>query len=56
VSPLTLAALAAGADGVIIDVHPAPETALVDGPQAILPGELADLIERVRLVAAALGR
>lgn len=56
VSPLTLAALAAGAAGVIIDVHPAPETALVDGPQAILPGELAALIERVRLVATALGR
>jgi 3-deoxy-7-phosphoheptulonate synthase len=56
VSPLTLAALAVGADGVIIDVHAAPETALVDGPQAILPGELADLMERVRSVAAVLGR
>jgi 3-deoxy-7-phosphoheptulonate synthase len=56
VSPLTLAALAVGADGAIIDVHPAPETALVDGPQAILPGELADLMERVRSVAAVLGR
>jgi 3-deoxy-7-phosphoheptulonate synthase len=56
VSPLTLAALAVGADGVIIDVHPAPQTALVDGPQAILPGELADLMERVRAVAAVLGR
>jgi 3-deoxy-7-phosphoheptulonate synthase len=56
VSPLTLAALAVGADGVLIDVHPAPETALVDGPQAIVPGEFANLMERVRAVAAALGR
>jgi 3-deoxy-7-phosphoheptulonate synthase len=56
VSPLTMAALAVGADGVIIDVHPAPETALVDGPQAIRPGEFADLMERVRAVAAVLGR
>jgi 3-deoxy-7-phosphoheptulonate synthase len=56
VSPLTLAALAVGADGVIIDVHPAPETALVDGPQAILPGELADLMEQVRAISAVLKR
>jgi len=56
VAPLTLAALAVGADGVLIDVHPAPETALVDGPQAILPAEFAELMDRVRAVAAALGR
>jgi len=56
VAPLTLAGLAVGADGAIIDVHPAPETALVDGPQAILPAEFADLMVRVRSVAAVLGR
>ncbi len=56
VSPLTLAAVAVGAAGVIIDVHPAPETALVDGPQAILPAEFADLMGQVRAVAAALRR
>lgn len=54
VSPLTLAAVAVGAAGAIIDVHPAPETALVDGPQAILPGEFAGLMEQVRAVVAAL--
>jgi len=55
VAPLTLASIAAGADGVIIDVHPAPEEALVDGPQAILPGEFAELVARVDAVAAAMG-
>ena len=55
VAPLTLASIAAGADGVIIDVHPAPEEALVDGPQAILPGEFAELVVRVDAVAAAMG-
>jgi 3-deoxy-7-phosphoheptulonate synthase len=56
VAPLALAALAAGADGVMIDVHPAPETALVDGAQALLPGEFASLMGRVRALAAALSR
>jgi len=56
VSPLTLAAVAVGAAGAIIDVHPAPETALVDGPQAILPGEFAELMGQVRAVVAALRR
>jgi 3-deoxy-7-phosphoheptulonate synthase len=56
VPPLTLAALAAGADGVMIDVHPAPETALVDGPQAILPAEFSALMGKVRALAGALRR
>jgi 3-deoxy-7-phosphoheptulonate synthase len=54
VAPLTLAALAAGADGVMVDVHAAPETALVDGAQALHPAEFAALMERVRALAAAL--
>jgi len=54
VAPLTLASLAAGADGVMIDVHAAPETALVDGAQALRPEEFAALMERVRALAAAL--
>jgi 3-deoxy-7-phosphoheptulonate synthase len=54
VAPLTLASLAAGADGVMIDVHAAPETALVDGAQALHPEEFAALMERVRALAGAL--
>jgi 3-deoxy-7-phosphoheptulonate synthase len=56
VAPLTRAAVAVGAQGVMIDVHPSPETALVDGAQAILPGEFEHLMDDVRAVAEALGR
>jgi 3-deoxy-7-phosphoheptulonate synthase len=56
VPALSLAGVAAGADGLIIDVHPTPETAKVDGDQALLPSEFADLMVQVRAVAAALGR
>jgi 3-deoxy-7-phosphoheptulonate synthase len=56
VAALTRAAVAVGADGFMIDVHPSPETALVDGPQAILPGEFAELMEDVRALAAVMGR
>jgi 3-deoxy-7-phosphoheptulonate synthase len=52
VAPLTRVAVAAGADGFMVDVHPTPETALVDGPQAILPGEFAELMDQVRALAA----
>jgi 3-deoxy-7-phosphoheptulonate synthase len=40
VAPMALAAVAAGADGVMLDVHPWPQHARCDGPQALLPGEL----------------
>jgi 3-deoxy-7-phosphoheptulonate synthase len=52
VAPLTRIAVASGADGFMIDVHPAPETALVDGPQAILPAEFAALMDQVRALRA----
>jgi 3-deoxy-7-phosphoheptulonate synthase len=48
VLPLTRAAIAVGADGVIIDVHPHPEEALCDGPQALVDGDLRDLARVVR--------
>jgi 3-deoxy-7-phosphoheptulonate synthase len=54
VAPLSRAAVAAGAHGFMVDVHPSPETALVDGPQAILPREFAALMEDInRLVDVA---
>jgi len=55
VAPLARAAVASGADGFMVDVHPAPETALVDGPQAILPSEYESLMDDVRALAHAMG-
>ena len=55
VAPLTRTAVVAGADGFIVDVHPAPETALVDGAQAILPGDFAELMDQVRRLADVMG-
>ncbi|MGH3373704.1 MAG: 3-deoxy-7-phosphoheptulonate synthase, partial [Actinoallomurus sp.] len=48
VLPLTRAAIAVGADGVIIDVHPHPENALCDGPQALVDGDMRVLAKTVR--------
>jgi 3-deoxy-7-phosphoheptulonate synthase len=56
VLPLTRAAIAVGADGVIIDVHPHPETALCDGPQALVDGDLLELAEVVRDLPPLVGR
>ncbi|GIU96218.1 MAG: 3-deoxy-7-phosphoheptulonate synthase [Actinomycetota bacterium] len=56
VGPMALAAVAAGADAVMIDVHPDPEHALCDGPQALVPDEVVALGERLAAVARAVGR
>ena len=56
VLPLTRAAIAVGADGVIIDVHPHPETALCDGPQALVDGDLRELAKLVRDLPPLVGR
>ncbi|MEE9299415.1 MAG: 3-deoxy-7-phosphoheptulonate synthase [Acidimicrobiia bacterium] len=56
VAPLARAGIAAGADGVMVDVHPSPETALVDGSQALLPDEFGALMDEIRALAAVLGR
>jgi 3-deoxy-7-phosphoheptulonate synthase len=56
VRPMALAAVAAGADAVMIDVHHDPEQALCDGPQALLPEEMAELGEALGRVAEAVGR
>jgi 3-deoxy-7-phosphoheptulonate synthase len=50
------AAVAAGADAVMIDVHPDPEEAMVDGAQALLPHEMVELGEQLAAIAAAVGR
>jgi 3-deoxy-7-phosphoheptulonate synthase len=55
VTPLSLAAAAAGADGLLVEVHPRPEEAVCDGPQALRTDELAGFAEHVR-AAAELGR
>ncbi|WP_062443373.1 3-deoxy-7-phosphoheptulonate synthase [Herbidospora daliensis] len=56
VLPLTRAAVAVGADGVIIDVHPHPEQALCDGPQALVDGDLDELARIMREFAPLMGR
>jgi 3-deoxy-7-phosphoheptulonate synthase len=53
---MALAAVAAGADAVMVDVHPDPEHALCDGPQALLPVEIEELGRQLAAVAAAVGR
>jgi 3-deoxy-7-phosphoheptulonate synthase len=56
VSPLARAAVAVGADGIMVDVHPKPEVALCDGPQAITTDEIAELVADVIAIAKAVGR
>jgi 3-deoxy-7-phosphoheptulonate synthase len=50
------AAVAAGADGLIIEVHPCPEKALSDGQQSLTPEEFAGLMAQVRIIAGAVDR
>lgn len=56
VVPLSRAAIAVGADGIIVDVHPHPEDALVDGPQALVDDDLRALAAAVRQLPPLLGR
>jgi len=56
VESMAMAAVAAGADGLIIEVHPRPEEALSDGPQSLKPERFAALMERVRRIARAMDR
>ena len=56
VPPMAKAGIAAGADGLIIEVHPKPEEALSDGPQSMLPEKFSKLMEELRRVAKAVGR
>ncbi|MFO3797069.1 MAG: 3-deoxy-7-phosphoheptulonate synthase, partial [Anaerolineales bacterium] len=56
VTPVARAAIAAGADGLLIEVHPHPEHALSDGAQSLRPERFAALVEETRRLAEALGR
>jgi 3-deoxy-7-phosphoheptulonate synthase len=56
VAPLAAAAIAAGADGLIIEVHPSPETALSDGDQSLDMATFAEVMRRLAPVAEAVGR
>ncbi len=56
VLPLSRAAVACGADGLLIEVHAHPESALSDGPQSLLPDMFTELVREVRLLAPVVGR
>ena len=56
VIPMGRAAVAAGADGIIVETHPAPEEAICDGPQAIHTSDFADYAARVEQAAAVAGK
>jgi 3-deoxy-7-phosphoheptulonate synthase len=56
VLPLTRAAIAAGADGAIIDVHPQPELAMCDGDQALVESDLKDIENAVSVLSLVMGR
>jgi 3-deoxy-7-phosphoheptulonate synthase len=56
VSPMARAAVAAGADGLIIEVHPDPDHALSDGAQSLLPEQFSALMPQLRMIAHAVGR
>jgi 3-deoxy-7-phosphoheptulonate synthase len=56
VLPMSRAAIAAGADGLLIEVHPQPDKALSDGAQSLNPAQFAELMAQIRRVAAAVDR
>src|SRR5829696_2435920 len=56
VGPLSLAAAAAGADGIIVEVHPHPEEAICDGPQQLYADQFAEYAEQVERAAAVAGK
>ncbi len=56
VIPMARAAVAAGADGLLVEVHPNPDQALSDGAQSLYPEQFARLMQEIRLIADAIGR
>jgi 3-deoxy-7-phosphoheptulonate synthase len=56
VAPMARAAIAAGADGLLIEVHHDPDHALSDGPQSLYPEQFDELVAQIRTIATVLGR
>jgi 3-deoxy-7-phosphoheptulonate synthase len=56
VAPMARAAVAAGADGLLVEVHPDPDRALSDGAQSLRPEQFEDLMRQLRMIAPAVGR
>ena len=56
VTPMSLASLAAGTDGLLIEVHPNPDEALKDGAQSLTIDQFKDLMPQVQAVVQAIGR
>lgn len=56
VIPMARAAIAAGADGILVEVHPTPDRALSDGAQSLYPEQFERMMREVRLIADAIGR
>jgi 3-deoxy-7-phosphoheptulonate synthase len=56
VLPLARASVAAGADGILVEMHPDPDKALSDGAQSLKPEQYAEMMRQLRLIAPAIGR
>ncbi|MBN1399860.1 MAG: 3-deoxy-7-phosphoheptulonate synthase, partial [Anaerolineae bacterium] len=56
VTPLSMASIAAGADGLLVEVHPHPDKALCDGAQSLRTDRFVEMMDKLRLVAQAVGR
>jgi 3-deoxy-7-phosphoheptulonate synthase len=56
VMPMGRAAIAAGADGLLVEVHPDPPRALSDGAQSLYPEQFSEMMEQIRVIARAIGR
>jgi len=56
VTPMARAAIAAGADGIIVEVHPDPDHALSDGGQSLYPDQFKELMDQIAVIASAIGR
>ncbi len=56
VKPMAMAAAAAGADGLMIEVHNNPAKALCDGPQSLTPEAFADVVKAVNAILPAIGK